>query len=140
MYPFTHNDLAYLDEAVETHYNETAGQESLPSAPDTMRPFRLLVEHTSGIFEAMTFAFAQERVAIGRAMDNEVTLSNVLQRVSRKHAEIRREAGRFWLVDVGSKNATVLNGQRLEAQRCYALRHGDRFLVGDYQIDFVLLT
>ena len=85
-----------------------------------------------------TFAFAQERVAIGRSVDNEVTLSNMLKQVSRKHAEIRREAGCFWLVDVGSKNATVLNGQRLEAQRCYALRHGDRFQVGDYQIDFAL--
>ena len=140
MYPFTHNDIAYRNEAAEALHNETAGQESPFSASDAMRPFRLLVEHMSGIFESMTFAFAQNRVAIGRAVENEVTLSNMLQRVSRRHAEIRREAGCFWLVDVGSKNATVLNGQHLEAQRCYALQHGDRFQVGDYQIDFFLLT
>ena len=69
----------------------------------------------------------------------EVTLSNVLKRVSRKHAEIRWDAGCFWLIDVGSKNATVLNGQRLKAERCYALQHGDRLQIGDYQIDFALV-
>ena len=139
MYPFAHNDIACPHEAAEARHNDAAGQVSPLSAPDAMRPFRLLVEHMSGVFESMTFAFAQERVAIGRAVDNEVMLSNVLQRVSRKHAEIRREAGRFWLVDVGSKNATMLNGQCLEAQRCYALQHGDRFQVGDFQIDFTLV-
>lgn len=135
------NNFPFFDfykESAEAQPDDATGQASAPSASQAIRPFRLLVEHMSGVFESMTFDFAQECVAIGRTMDNEVTLSNVLKRVSRNHAEIRREGGRFWLVDVGSKNATVLNGQRLEAQRCYALRHGDRFQVGDYQIDFAL--
>ena len=77
MYSFTHNDIAYLDEAAEARHNETVEQENPLSASEAMRPFRLLVEHMSGIFESLTFAFVQERVTIGRAMDNEVTLSCV---------------------------------------------------------------
>ncbi len=141
MNSFKQNDFSYFDfykETPEVRPDDVAGQRSSQSASDAMRPFRLLVEHMSGAFESMTFAFVHERVTIGRAVDNEVTLSNVLREVSRKHTEIRRVAGRFWLVDIGSKNATMLNGQRLEAQRCYALHHGDRFQVGDYQIDFAL--
>jgi pSer/pThr/pTyr-binding forkhead associated (FHA) protein len=99
--------------------------------------FKLLVDYaaTPGKHRALTFA--QDRVSIGRGQANDVKLTNPLRLVSRRHAEIRRQAGACWIVDLGSKNATWLNGRRLEADRPYLLQHGDRFLVGDFRIEFV---
>ena len=135
------NDLAYFDfykETPDVQPDDGAGQGSSPHATEPAPSFRLRIEHASGAFETMTFSFAQESVYIGRAATNEVQLSNPLRRVSRQHAEICWDAGRLWLIDLDSKNATILNGQRLEAHRRSVLHHGDSFQVGDYRIGFIL--
>ena len=100
-------------------------------------PFKLLVNYVPAPGRQRTLTFAKDRVSIGRAHSNDVRLSISTRFVSRQHAEIRREEGGFWIVDLGSKNATLLNGQRIEADRPYALQSGDRLLVGDFQIEFV---
>lgn len=99
--------------------------------------FKLLVDYVAAPGKHRALAFAQDRVSIGRGHSNDVKLTNPLRLVSRQHAEIRRQAGACWIVDLGSKNATWLNGRRLDADRPYRLQHGDRFLVGDFQIEFV---
>lgn len=49
--------------------------------------------------------------------------------LSRLHAELRPDpAGGWWLHDLGSRNGTFLEGERLQAGR--RLRHGDRFRLG----------
>jgi pSer/pThr/pTyr-binding forkhead associated (FHA) protein len=44
--------------------------------------------------------------------------------VSRNHAEIFFENGRYWIKDLGSKNGTFLNGQKI-LSRPVALRTND---------------
>ena len=100
-------------------------------------PFKLLVDYTPSPGKHRALTFAKDRVSIGRAHSNDVKLINPMRLVSRKHAEIFRDEGAYWIVDLGSKNATVLNGRCLEAKRPYALQHGDCLLVGDFQIEFV---
>jgi hypothetical protein len=51
--------------------------------------------------------------------------------VSRKHAEIRRKSGEFYVVDVGSTNGTLLNGDLMEVNIEMRLAHGDRIRVGE---------
>lgn len=99
---------------------------------------KLFVDYAYAPGSLRAFSFAKDRVAIGRSHANDVKLANPLRLVSRQHAEIRQEAGAFWLVDLGSKNATWLNGHRLEAERPYTIHHGDQFRVGDFQIQFVV--
>jgi len=49
--------------------------------------------------------------------------------LSRRHAELRPDpAGGWWLHDLGSRNGTFLEGERLEGGR--RLRPGDRFRLG----------
>ena len=48
--------------------------------------------------------------------------------VSRRHAEIRRQHGEYILVDLGSFNGTLLNGQRIAAPE--ALCHEDKVELG----------
>ncbi len=100
-------------------------------------PFKLLVECASSPGKHRALTFAKDRVSIGRAHSNDVRLSSPMRLVSRQHAEIRQEKGMFWIVDLGSKRATWLNGRRLEVDRPYALQRGDRLQVDDFQIEFV---
>ncbi len=51
-------------------------------------------------------------VVIGRLQECQITLDST--GVSRKHAEIRRAGDRFTLVDLHSRNFTLLNGRRLD--------------------------
>jgi ABC-type multidrug transport system ATPase subunit/pSer/pThr/pTyr-binding forkhead associated (FHA) protein len=48
--------------------------------------------------------------------------------VSRRHAEIRRQDGRYILVDLGSFNGTLLNGRRIAAPEL--LHHNDKAELG----------
>lgn len=64
----------------------------------------------------------QAVTTIGRWAPNDIVLD--AREVSRHHAEIRREAGRYLIEDCGSKNGTLLNGRRIiEAE---PLQDGDR--------------
>ncbi len=90
----------------------------------------------------VTTRFGGERVislskpvfTIGRKAENDLQLLH--DTVSRQHAEIICEDDSFFLVDVGSKRGTFVNGQRIER---IELQHLDRILVGgdeDQQLQF----
>ena len=96
----------------------------------------LIIDYALAPGKKKTLTFAKDRVAIGRDRTNDVLLANPMCLVSRRHAEIRREGDAYRLVDLGSKNATWLNGRRLEAARACPLRPGDHIQVGDFQIEF----
>ncbi len=51
--------------------------------------------------------------------------------VSRRHAEIRHAGPEFAIVDVGSTNGTLLNGDRLTPNEPVTLQSGDRIRVGE---------
>lgn len=51
--------------------------------------------------------------------------------VSRRHAEIRRQGDAFSLVDVGSTNGTILNGEMLAPDQSRPLSAGDRIRIGE---------
>jgi pSer/pThr/pTyr-binding forkhead associated (FHA) protein len=53
--------------------------------------------------------------------------------VSRKHAEIRREADGFLIQDLGSLNGTYVNGERVERA---LLTSGDEIQIGKFKLTF----
>jgi hypothetical protein len=71
------------------------------------------------------------RTVIGRSRDCDVTLDD--PNVSRRHAEVRRENGGYWVVDLGSTNGVVLNGKRVERAR---LEPDDSILLGTTELRF----
>lgn len=60
--------------------------------------------------------------------------------ISRTHAAIFKEAGRFYLQDLNSKNGTYLNGKKLESGQIAdrPLENGDR--IGFNIIEFIFVV
>ncbi|MHB0878234.1 MAG: FHA domain-containing protein [Anaerolineae bacterium] len=66
-----------------------------------------------GTEKGRRWSLVQDRLVIGRDATADIVIDD--RRVSRAHAEIVRRDGRYFLRDLGSKNGTCLNGDRLEA-------------------------
>src|SRR4051794_15300350 len=73
-------------------------------------------------------------LGIGRRSDNEVVLAS--DRVSRHHARIAADGGRWYVADLGSMNGTYLNGERLTGESRW-LTPGDTVTVGGEALRFV---
>jgi pSer/pThr/pTyr-binding forkhead associated (FHA) protein len=57
--------------------------------------------------------------------------------VSRRHAALVTYGGELHILDLDSVNGTFVNNKRLLPESPYALRHGDRILLGDFELLFV---
>lgn len=68
-----------------------------------------------------------EVITIGRAIESDIVITS--KRVSREHAQVRREGWRAVLEDLDSTNGTYLNGERLVSPT--ELRDRDRVAIGD---------
>ena len=68
------------------------------------------------------------RLVIGRAAQSDVRINDL--EISRQHAEIAQEGERCWLADLGSRNGTFVNGERLANGQRHPLMNGDRVQIG----------
>jgi Protein of unknown function (DUF3662)/FHA domain len=73
------------------------------------------------------------RLLIGRSRDCDVTVED--PNVSRRHAELRNEDGRWIITDLGSTNGIKVNGRRVEQA---ALEPGDELVFGLARLRFEL--
>ena len=73
-------------------------------------------------------------------MGNDLHIPDTSRVVSKKHAEIHSTDNGYEVEDLGSKNFTYLNSSRLESGRSYSLHDGDMIKLGEYEVEFVLLT
>lgn len=71
---------------------------------------------------------------IGRSETNDITLLDPRKSVSRFHAELREEQGRWVFIDLNSQNGSWnAEGQRINR---LVLEHGHEVLFGDYRLTF----
>ncbi len=78
------------------------------------------------------WALTQSPTVIGR--DDAVDMCIPVQSVSRRHAEIRWEGSQWLLRDLGSRNGTLLDGQRVHES---PLEAGQEVRVGDVLLKYV---
>ncbi len=70
---------------------------------------------------------------VGRSEDNNVVLSD--RWISRNHAMVQSmETGEFYLIDLGSRNGSFLNGRRVSIP--VTLQTGDRLTFGQTELEF----
>ena len=91
----------------------------------------LVVER--GVAAPSTIPLDKSVCVLGKAAEADVPLDNPF--VSRMHARILRDGARFQLRDLGSKNGTYVNGERLSSDGRW-LKGGDRI---DLALDQVVL-
>ena len=78
------------------------------------------------------FRLDQPVMSAGRHPASDIFLDDIT--VSRRHAEFRRENGKFHVVDLGSLNNTYLNREPVDSA---VLANGDEIQIGNFRLVFV---
>lgn len=86
----------------------------------------------SGPVPGTVYSLEGEQLTIGRDSSNEIAVNDA--EVSRRHARLTFQGGKYVLEDLGSTNGTFVNGQRLSGPR--VLKSGEVISLGE-QIVFV---
>src|ERR1700730_13132874 len=98
----------------------------------------------SGIFPVLKFVQVSDQkdivlnrspFTVGRKVDKDLVIAD--PRVSRDHAQIMQEGQEFFLVDLGSKHGTFVNGERVQRQK---LERGDRLEFGARDSAYLLFN
>ncbi|MCS6912373.1 MAG: FHA domain-containing protein [Myxococcales bacterium] len=103
---------------------------SAAAAGATERPARLIV--ISKQFFRQEFPLDKAAVVIGRTDENDVVINH--RSISRHHAKIVREGGRYHIIDLQSSNGVRVNGEEYGKVE---LRKGDQIDLGHVRLVFV---
>ena len=95
-----------------------------------------MISRLSGGEQPTVRTFDQRRIRIGRDPSSNLVLDDGKYVVSKQHAELQCDED-VRVVDVGSKNATFLNGNRLPANSPTLLRTGDIVRIGDFTLELL---
>lgn len=85
----------------------------------------------SGVLEGKTFDLLEERVTVGRGVDNIIRLEDGT--VSHHHAMLLQEGADFTLRDLNSTNGTRVNGLRVVESK---LNNGDNVRLGSVEMRY----
>lgn len=105
-----------VDEETKTQLPGPAGRVLILSSP----------------FRGKEFALTTETTVIGRWPENEVVIDH--QSISRHHAKILREDNRYTIVDMGSQNGVLVNGDKYDRVE---LRKGDMVDLGHVRMRYI---
>jgi len=103
--------------------------QSVEPHDDVPRELQLVV--TSGDGTTRTYPLGDRTLLIGRGTTSDVVLPGADNGASRRHAEIRYDAGRYVVVDLESQNGTWVNGERLNRSVVVA---GTEIAIGTYRL------
>ena len=90
-----------------------------------MAQFQLVMH--SGPTPGKTFPMEGDVLTIGREASNAIAINDA--EVSRKHAQLVFQGGKYIITDLGSTNGTFVNGQRLTGQ--HVLQPGEIISLGE---------
>jgi pSer/pThr/pTyr-binding forkhead associated (FHA) protein len=119
--------------AWDEHNAETAALPALaaPPAQPAALVGRLLLSGGPGA--GQVFDLNKAIFTIGRGSECDVVIPDAS--ISRQHAQITRQESGWYAQDLGSRNGTAINGQRLSAPE--RLEDGDMLIVGNIPLRFL---
>ncbi len=127
---------AFADEQpptlIEPLAPSTAANSVGPTGQSTERPFVATLTADDGVMHPLL----EESSTIGRTAANAIALRD--PSVSAKHARIVRGAGGFTIEDLGSRNGTYVNSEKLSEKRLLA--EGDLVRLGKIILTFNLAS
>ncbi|MGH3613476.1 MAG: glycogen accumulation regulator GarA [Pseudonocardia sp.] len=110
---------------------EPPTQDRPASGLEQLPPGSALLEVKRGPNAGSRFLLDRPTTSAGRHPDSDIFLDDVT--VSRRHAEFRRDAGEFVVVDVGSLNGTYVNREPVDTA---VLANGDEVQIGKFRLVF----
>lgn len=90
----------------------------------------------TGSSEGKLIPVTQEKFLIGRA--DECQLRPKSDSISRRHCAIVQKDERLLLIDLKSRNGTIVNGKKLDPAKAKVLKHGDHIQVGKLEFEVIL--
>jgi pSer/pThr/pTyr-binding forkhead associated (FHA) protein len=109
-----------------------AAQAAVHTAPGAGPQGELTIE--TGPDAGHSHRAGDHALRLGRSPDNDVILRDPA--TSGHHARLERRGDQFWIVDLGSTNGTLVNGEPVQEKQ---LSHGDRVTVGQNAVQFSIL-
>ena len=91
-----------------------------PQTADTETETLILLEGGGRI------PLTQDRILLGRSEDCDLQIIDTA--VSSRHCELRREGREWWILDLNSRNGTIVNGKPVKKQRLFS---GDEITIGN---------
>jgi pSer/pThr/pTyr-binding forkhead associated (FHA) protein len=85
----------------------------------------------SGVLEGKVYELAEDRITVGRALDNQIRLEDGT--VSHHHAMLVLDGSDYKLRDLNSTNGTRVNGLRIVES---ALHHADQVRLGSVEMRY----
>ena len=127
--------LAAADDATLTLHGigqEEAPEESeLAVSLDELTADQGLLVIMRGSEAGSKFLLDKDTTNCGRHPSSDIFLDDIT--VSRRHAEVQREGGRFLVKDTGSLNGTYVNRERVDVAE---LVSGDELQIGKFKLMF----
>jgi pSer/pThr/pTyr-binding forkhead associated (FHA) protein len=115
---------------------ETAGMDStqplIGTAPGATRQAELTIE--TGPDAGHSHRVGDRALRMGRSPDNDIILRDPA--TSGHHARVERRGDTFWIVDLGSTNGTLVNGEPIQEKE---LNHSDRVTIGQNAVQFSVI-
>lgn len=96
-----------------------------------LEPANLVIRNVDG--KTVSVPLDRDRISLGRSSVNELCYPDD-SGLSRQHLALTRSDAAWFVEDLGSKNGTQLNGQRIDKK--LAFRPGDRVTAGHLIIEF----
>ncbi|MBN2055910.1 FHA domain-containing protein [bacterium] len=93
-----------------------------------------VLEIIEGEYKGGSYPVSTNLMKIGRGPDNDIYLS-LDTSVSRHHAQLVYQGGKYSVIDLNSSNGTFVNGVPVKEK---ALKHGDIVVIGQTKIEFQL--
>lgn len=84
------------------------------------------------IVNTQVFPIQKGVTTIGRKLENDLVIQNAL--ISRSHAEIKFEGGKFVLYDLNSTSGTFINNKKIDKS---VLNSGDQILLANVPMMFM---
>lgn len=92
----------------------------------------------SGSSEGKLVPVTQEKFLIGRS--DECQLRPKSDSISRRHCALVQKDERLLLIDLKSRNGTIVNEKKLDPAKAKVLKHGDKIQVGKLEFEVVIQT
>ena len=117
---------------VDTVVMGEPAQATVPPTSGAGRQAELTIE--SGPDAGHTYRAGVGALRLGRSPDNDLILRDPA--TSGHHARVERRGERFFIVDLGSTNGTLVNGEPIQEKE---LNHDDRITIGQNAVHFSVL-